>query len=465
MPMNTGPVTSGSLVVVKKKNAKKGDEPTEPKEHKTPKEAKEPKAPKEKREKKAKDDAPRATSIVPFMPPEAENIVTLNGEMSGTNVLSINEEEAAEHHQAMLDLQAKYESTYFEMARHLYEISLKRLYRAASCGGFGTFEEYVESLGMHIRKAKQLITLWWWYGIEQRADPRLLNGAHEIGWTKAAELVRVVSPENADEWFDVARRHNVGDLGIRAKIAREKHGIVKDRRTGAQVKVPPRTNVVVTQTASDHPTIIPSVSSDGAGTTTEASPANVIDATAAPVSGTDDVVQDRMPAPSIPVVLDVPVVGAPPPSDTEVQEVIGSAEKWRKVVFNVPEKSMDTVNEARLMARKLWDSDHDGHCFVMMCQHFLTFAHDKVPVMIAEWLEKLERDSGLKIIAIDPRQDKIIYGRHHIDPNPTSDVAGINERREEAGDGRQQESGSRGDEQREVDSDAVDSGTGETSQD
>jgi hypothetical protein len=94
---------------------------------------------------------------------------------------------------------------------------------------------------------------------------------------------------------------------------------------------------------------------------------------------------------------------------------MASKNKWKKLFFNIPMESIDTIDEAMKMARKIWESESDGYQLTMICQHFLTFSSDHGPKVIADMFAKLERDSGLKIIAVDTKRDKIVYGRQHID--------------------------------------------------
>jgi len=128
-----------------------------------------------KRGSKSKDE-PDVPSV------DSSALVPLKGGALKTEVLSSDQTRAMKVHERILDLMRQYEETYFELARHLYEVKLDNLYRHLD-GQYDSFQTYVEdALGVDYRKAKYLVRVWWWFGIEQGADPKLLQGAQEIGW-------------------------------------------------------------------------------------------------------------------------------------------------------------------------------------------------------------------------------------------------------------------------------------------
>ena len=45
---------------------------------------------------------------------------------------------------------------------------------------------------------------------------------------------------------------------------------------------------------------------------------------------------------------------------------------------------------------------------------FLSFTHTKWTVMVGEWLARIERETGLKIIAVDTKNDVVVYGNEHL---------------------------------------------------
>ena len=63
------------------------------------------------------------------------------------------------------------------------------------------------------------------------------------------------------------------------------------------------------------------------------------------------------------------------------------------------------------LAKKVAGTGNEGYALSLVAQHFLSFSHDKVTVMIGEWLAWFERNTGLKVIAVDPRDEKIVYGK------------------------------------------------------
>lgn len=111
---------------------------------------------------------------------EAVNVIPIKGGLP-VEVIGADETYANSVHIQIIDLMKTYEETYFDLARKLYEVKEKKLYRALD-QKYDTFQQYVEAIGIDYRKSKYLTRMWWWYGIEQNANPKLLEGAQEIGW-------------------------------------------------------------------------------------------------------------------------------------------------------------------------------------------------------------------------------------------------------------------------------------------
>lgn len=109
------------------------------------------------------------------------NLVPIKGG-APVEVLTTSETYANSVHLQIMGLLKQYQETYFELAKSLFDVSAKRLYRQMD-DKYPSFQLYVEeAVGIDFRKAKYLVSIWWWYGVEQGADPKLLQGAHEIGW-------------------------------------------------------------------------------------------------------------------------------------------------------------------------------------------------------------------------------------------------------------------------------------------
>lgn len=297
-------------------------------------------------------------------------LISLSGAKGGVEVLTTDESEANRVHLKLIKLKQTYEDTYFEMAHLLWRIKEERLYTAKSLGAHMTFQDYVESeLEFTLRKGQMLSAIWWWYHIEQGGDPHLLQGAKEIGWTKAYHLVRVVDAKNADEWFDLAKEKTERELLQCIKAALSAAGRPKRRRSQ---KSKPKLN---------------------------------------PPAGMDPV--DPEPGPE-PEPEPEEKTGVAPPTEGQVEEVKAKDKEWTTFSVRVPTETKPSILEAIELAKKLADTHHEGYALSLMAQHFLSFSHDKKTVMIGEWLANFERNTGLTVIAVDPKDEKVVYGREHL---------------------------------------------------
>jgi hypothetical protein len=106
--------------------------------------------------------------------------------------------------------------------------------------------------------------------------------------------------------------------------------------------------------------------------------------------------------------------GIPTPTEEELEEFVAVNEEHKSREFRVPVSCLETVNEALAMAREIGNTKKTGYPLVLICQHFLTFNHNKKTVVIGEWLKAFERLSGLKVIAIDDGEQDVVYGRDYI---------------------------------------------------
>lgn len=313
---------------------------------------------------------------------ESSDLVQLSGAIGGVEVLSIDETYANAVHIRLLELKRQYESTYFEMARLLYETNVKRLYRAKSCGDHKSFDTYVEhELDFNIRKAQQLVNIWWWYGIQQGAEPKLLSGAQEIGWTKAALLVKVIDAKNCDQWFSIAKSTNRKELNKQADLALNMANKRRDTRRVSDIATP--TNPPETWPQNQD---VPADNAKGF------------------VS-----VQDQLTTPAT-----LPV-GVEPPSIEDVEVTKSSNEKFTERRFSFSRDQNEVVAQALVWAKKIASSDSPNHVMALICQHFLTFVHDKETVIVGEWLARFERLTGLCVIAVDPKKDNdVVYGHEYV---------------------------------------------------
>jgi hypothetical protein len=120
------------------------------------------------------------------------------------------------------------ESGFLVLARDLHEVFMAKMFVG---WGFPTYESYIKTeLDFSYRKAKFLTDIW------QKVEE--LGLSHDkitkMGWSKAVELIKVLTPDNADLWLEKA-----GGLSL-AKL----EAAVKDElnRTGNDTK--PKVNIM-----------------------------------------------------------------------------------------------------------------------------------------------------------------------------------------------------------------------------
>ena len=313
-------------------------------------------------------------------------LVPLSGAKGGVEVLTTDETEANGVHLKLIRLKQTYEDTYFEMAHLLWRVSQERLFTAKSLGAHETFKDYVETeLGFTVRKAQMLSSIHWWYGVEQKSDPKLVEGARSIGWTKAHHLVRVVDAKNADKWFELAKSMNEKELAqhVRAGLKAEgknRSRRIRDKEPTLKMNPPPGMN-------PDAPE--PELCSGDNGKSNGVNSESFADS-------------DEVPE------------GVAPPTEDQVDEVKSNDKEWTTFMMRVPKDTKKSILEAVEVAKKLANTHHDGYALSLMAQHFLSFNHNKKTVMYGEWLASFERNTGLAVIAIDPKDEKVIYGHNHL---------------------------------------------------
>lgn len=102
-----------------------------------------------------------------------------------------------------------------EIAKLLFAVYQRSLFTR---WGFKNFQEYVESdLGFKYRKANYLVNIWSWYTENVHREDVIDAIWNEIGWTKAKELVGVITDENADHWLQRARELSAVQLAEEAR--------------------------------------------------------------------------------------------------------------------------------------------------------------------------------------------------------------------------------------------------------
>lgn len=125
----------------------------------------------------------------------------------------------------------KIEGAYFEFADVVYKVYETASYldwegpvRNKDTGKvevrkYGTFEEYVDNeLGISLRKAHYFVSMVRWFRIDV-GDESIIERVKQLGWSKAKELVSVVTTENADEWLKKAQEMTVAQLSEACKAS------------------------------------------------------------------------------------------------------------------------------------------------------------------------------------------------------------------------------------------------------
>jgi len=106
----------------------------------------------------------------------------------------------------VIDLRKTIETNYLELAKRFSEIREKQYYRDY---GFQSFASYCEmELGIKSRRAIYLSDIWNMVSEYHLSIPQIRS----IGWTKAKELTRVLTADNAKELIALAKDMSVGEL-------------------------------------------------------------------------------------------------------------------------------------------------------------------------------------------------------------------------------------------------------------
>ena len=316
------------------------------------------------------------------------NIVPIRGG-APVEVLSIDETEALKVHHEIQDLMKSHDEIYFKLAQHLHLVQQKKYYRKIDGGRYETFEDYIKSISVESRKARYLVQLWWWFGIEHKDNPDLMVGALDIGWSKAKELVSVVNKRNAEEWFSIARTKNVADFVDAVRIAKKKAAAAKKARDEAKKS---GNNSESRET-------------DQEGDAETPKPLKVFEPKAPKGMIPDDPEPETMEQNE-----EVPIGIDPPPIILEeIEKKKEEAKNWKRYLFSVHVDESDVVDNAFKCAEVTGESKHPGHLLSLICLHFMTF-YGSERNMAAEWLAKIERATGWSIIAMDRRKDDIVYG-------------------------------------------------------
>lgn len=325
-------------------------------------------------------------------PQTGSNLVPLDGTGSRAEVLTVDEQRALDIHYEILELKKQYQQTYFKLAERLYAVSTEALYKKIG-PGYSTFEEYVETeLDFSFRKAKYLAQIWWWYGVENAAHPKLMHIAHEIGWTKARELVQVIDLKNADEWHQLAKELPKNDLARAARAAMKAAGRARrSRNTIPEPEDPPPKSSFDKGDRGGSQDVMGDVPEDAA---------------------VDDVNKDPYADYVRPSAK-----GVAPPTQKQIDDLRQDDKEagWTRITFDVTQEHVEVIETALDIAQEQAESEHKGHLLQLICLHFNSFYAKEKTVVLGEWLAQIERLTGKSIIAVDRKEGSIVYGEDLVD--------------------------------------------------
>jgi hypothetical protein len=229
--------------------------------------------------------------------------------------------EHSEARQKVLDLRNKVEESYWELSKTLNDVYQGSYYIP---WGYSSWKEYVENeLQFALRKAQYLVSIQDWFG---KMKPEVKAWVQSLGWTKAKELIGIVTDENAAEW-----KARLEGLTYAELVAELKGG-------------------------------------KGGGDET-------------PIDGSTE----RPAAP----------------------------EKAAKKAFALFPEQASNVEAALTKAKALANTDKEGHALDLICSDFLaTNASDDDLFGV---LRRLEKSSGLRLVAYDKSADAVVFGSDLLD--------------------------------------------------
>lgn len=130
--------------------------------------------------------------------PAGENADGGGADTEGDGLATVGAKDTGQHaeiREKVRALRSQAEETYWELSTVMHEVYQNSLYQA---WGFDKWHDYVEQeLDFTPRKAQYLIGIQDWFG---KMPPNVQKWVRELGWSKAKELVGVVTAQNAAEW-------------------------------------------------------------------------------------------------------------------------------------------------------------------------------------------------------------------------------------------------------------------------
>lgn len=123
------------------------------------------------------------------------------------NVVDFNDEELDHLRQSIIVLKEEIEDSSWNLGMKLFEVHSTSAYME---WGFKNWKDYVEGeLHFGLRKANYLVQIAAWF---RDLSPSVRGWVEKLGWSKAKELVGVVTNENAAEWKKKVKDKSVNDI-------------------------------------------------------------------------------------------------------------------------------------------------------------------------------------------------------------------------------------------------------------
>lgn len=348
----------------------------------------------------------------------SNNLVSLSGAPEDIKVLTVDESEANKVHMDLLDLRRKHEDLNFAIAAKLYDISYRRLFVLIG-PGYKSFKDYVESeLLLKERRAKYLAQIEWWFGYVHGNHPEMYERVKELGWTKAKELVKVMDPDNCEEWFKIAEESTATELRNARRAA------LKAAGKSARVKMPEGLEISnVVETKALPPKKDDKKTSDDGNNVInlDGSVDSIIDQVVDGMDGDNDG-DGEQPVKTMKTMNLTPnrrseggddSKGVSPPTQKELDAELEESEKWDHRMFDIPPDWNEIIDEALKVAEEQTEgrSTHPGHLLALICLYYCGGYSKHPSIMNGEWLRAFEANTGLTLVAVDEARGAIVYGQ------------------------------------------------------
>lgn len=251
------------------------------------------------------------------------------------------------------ELVSTLDTGYMELARILYQVydtpveGDPRRSGVYTTWGYQSYADYAErELGLHRKKAERLRRIWFVLEIQCKdLDPQVKQRVVNLGFAKVRELVKVLSPRNAENLVSQAETMNYKQLEVVVADEGRRQGLAEAVLGGGD---------------------------DGPGPLPEESENTL-----------------------------------PHPDDTQATIELPTSEN-----FQLFPKQLLNVRLALQRAAELSNSNKKGHQLDLICTDFLAtndvMAGDSDKRL--RYVAKIERTVGLKLIAVDPDTNEIVYG-------------------------------------------------------